>query len=510
MRIAVLAVATGLMVGLSLPPFDLEALGWFAIAPLLVAACGRRPLEAVGLGLLAGGAAGVLHVGVPSGSAGLQYAWLPFLWLAILVGITAAAAASGRRRWEGWRWCLLVATVGVSAEWLTTFSPMPLNLAVCQYRALALNQVAAATGIWGVSFLLWWCNAALADAWLRRRSATLAIGIAAGLVGLTLAGGRLALARAGSNRGPVLAVAAIQDHSPAETAAVLPAVAEVAQDADREEMTRRAVASGARLVVWSEACLGASFVPGSRINPTVDLARRLRTHLVVGYSETALPRPFNCASIVGPDGQVKGTHRKIHLFMSERQAVQPGREARAFPTPLGTVGMEICMDSCHTSVTRRLVASGAQVVAMPNFDPPTPRGVLHRLHAALVPFRAVENAVPIIRADSNGLSQVVDATGQIVGQSPLFAADILVREVRLGDGRGTLFTRLGDWFAYLCLLVLAGGALRWVLAIGVKVYVVERLPVAAPAAEQEETGDGYENDAAGDGGDPHSNQPVGG
>ena len=28
-------------------------------------------------------------------------------------------------------------------------------------------------------------------------------------------------------------------------------------------------------------------------------------------------------------------------------------------------------------------------------------------------------------------------------------------DVALGDGKGTIFTRLGDWFAYLCLLVVA-------------------------------------------------------
>jgi apolipoprotein N-acyltransferase len=92
---------------------------------------------------------------------------------------------------------------------------------------------------------------------------------------------------------------------------------------------------------------------------------------------------------------------------------------------------------------------------MPNWDPPTPRGILHRLHAALVPFRAVENRVPFIRADANGLSQIIDATGRIVGQAPLYASDAVVGDVALGDGRGTAFTRLGDWLAYLCLFLVA-------------------------------------------------------
>ena len=66
------------------------------------------------------------------------------------------------------RWALFVASAAVAAEWLTTFSPLPLNLALCQYRTTAVIQISALTGIWGVSFLLWLFNAALADVVLGR------------------------------------------------------------------------------------------------------------------------------------------------------------------------------------------------------------------------------------------------------------------------------------------------------------------------------------------------------
>lgn len=122
--------------------------------------------------------------------------------------------------------------------------------------------------------------------------------------------------------------------------------------------------------------------------------------------------------------------------------------------------MEICFDSLYTGVTRQLAQDGAQIVAMPNFDPPTPQGVLHELHAAVLPFRAVENRVPFVRADSNGASQIVDATGHVVGQSALWATDVQIRNVALGNGRGTLFTRWGDWFAVLCVLFFTAGTIR--------------------------------------------------
>src|SRR5207249_3075540 len=124
----------------------------------------------------------------------------------------------------------------------------------------------------------------------------------------------------------------------------------------------------------------------------------------------------------------------------------------------GTGGPEVTgVDSCYTGITRRIAAAGARIIAMPNFDPPTPRGVLHRLHGAILPFRAVENRVPFVRADPSGLSQIVDATGRILAESPLLTADALVADVALGDGKGTPFTRWGDWVADLCLLIAAAG-----------------------------------------------------
>jgi apolipoprotein N-acyltransferase len=93
MSAAVLAAGSGILLALSLAPFDVEWLGWFALVPLLVAARERRPLIALGLGLLTGVVCGVVHVGWHADSHGLQFAYLPFLWLALLLGIVAAAGA---------------------------------------------------------------------------------------------------------------------------------------------------------------------------------------------------------------------------------------------------------------------------------------------------------------------------------------------------------------------------------------------------------------------------------
>src|SRR5689334_16996695 len=89
MMTLLLPLVSGLLLAFALPPYDVEWLGWIALVPLLLAARGRRTLEAVGMGMLAGLVAGLVYVGWSVDGAGLQFAYLPFLWLAMLLGIVA-------------------------------------------------------------------------------------------------------------------------------------------------------------------------------------------------------------------------------------------------------------------------------------------------------------------------------------------------------------------------------------------------------------------------------------
>ena len=441
------ALLSGILFAFSLPPYDWEWLGWVVFVPLLWAAPGRRPLEAFGMGMLAGLASGMVQAGWYHDTSRLFWAYIPFLWLSFLFGIVALAAALVPAQWNpAWR-ILFVTTVGVGGEWLTSFLPLPLNIALCQFKNLPLIQIAAWTGIWGVSFLLWWTNAALADYTLRRRFAPVGIGL--GMVAISLGYGAFVLDRPSASV-PRLTVASIQDLTSEETGDLSAPVKGI----DRMQMTRQAAANGAKLIVWSEESLGGEFAPDSPKDDTRSLARNINTALVVGYSDDTRPKPFNCAAYIAADGTVANPiHHKIHLYLAERETNQSGQAATVVPTSQGLLGLEICFDSCYTNTTRETVRRGAKLIAMPNYDPPTPRGVLHRLHGAMLPFRAVENRVPFVRADSNGLSQIVTADGRIAAQSPLFAPDVLVGTVPLGNGQGTFFTRFGDWLAYLCLLV---------------------------------------------------------
>ena len=70
-------------------------------------------------------------------------------------------------------------------------------------------------------------------------------------------------------------------------------------------------------------------------------------------------------------------------------------------------------------------------------------------HLAMYRLRAVEHRVAIVRAGNTGVSAFIAPSGRIARQLGLFNRGVLRDSIPLRRGK-TLYTRLGDWFAYAC------------------------------------------------------------
>ncbi|MCS6923063.1 MAG: carbon-nitrogen hydrolase family protein, partial [Fimbriimonadales bacterium] len=146
---------------------------------------------------------------------------------------------------------------------------------------------------------------------------------------------------------------------------------------------------------------------------------------------------------------------KMYPFRGEPRSWQAGEPVRAFPSPFGTLGAVICYDSMFTEPCRWQALNGARLIAVPTRDPIASNLAIHHLHGATTTLRAAEHRVPLARSDSLAASMIVDAWGRVRAYAsphePLTIAD-----VPLGSGRGTLATRVGDWFVLGYALLAAG------------------------------------------------------
>jgi apolipoprotein N-acyltransferase len=79
------------------------------------------------------------------------------------------------------------------------------------------------------------------------------------------------------------------------------------------------------------------------------------------------------------------------------------------------------------------------------------------LHARMSIMRGVENGIAIVRAANEGLLTVSDAEGRVIAQrsAGFSGMTVLIAELPLGTGP-TLYTRLGDAFAWCVIAVLVG------------------------------------------------------
>lgn len=90
-----------------------------------------------------------------------------------------------------------------------------------------------------------------------------------------------------------------------------------------------------------------------------------------GYLE---PRVYNSSYMFGPQGEVVGRQDKVHLIDLEQKSaldLTPGRieQLRTFATPLGTVGIAICLDAFEDDVIEALLAQGAEILVQPSANP---------------------------------------------------------------------------------------------------------------------------------------------
>lgn len=417
-----LAATSGVFLAFALPPRDMNYLGWIAFIPLLMTARTCRPLIAAGSGLICSLMAAVILAGRLD--APYQYANLVAVFgsLGLMLAVTAGFASIGKKLHPAIE-PFFIACAGVTAE-LICLHVFPVNAAISQYRNPAMLRLASVTGIWGVSFLVWLVPAALIAmarkpkvAWPTLVFAVVVL-IAASTIGFPP-----------QQKGRMLRVAAIQADNP--------------QDAYTQTAKAR---SRADVVVWPEQHLAQG-------NALPSCAARLNgVYVVADYHEKPRKgKPFNTAYMFSPDGKEIKRQRKRYPFGIENLTY--GRETKSLPVRCNGfwAGLAICYDTQFTVVIRDLARNGAEIVFVPVHDPALPNSVLNYLHGTVIPFRAAENGMPIVSAELNGLSSIIDGSGRYIALAPANSICSVYAPVRLKTAK-TFATRYSDWFAWVCVV----------------------------------------------------------
>ncbi len=212
------------------------------------------------------------------------------------------------------------------------------------------------------------------------------------------------------------------------------------------ELADEAAAGGARLVALPEYLqfrgpdegfrASARPIPGEHTQVFAAVARRREAWILVGSlaeASTDPARPHNTSVLIGPDGAIAATYRKIHLFDvavdegpvdTESARVSAGDRVVVADVDGVRVGLSICYDVRFPELYRSLALAGAQVLTVPaNFTERTGRDHWEVLLRA----RAIENGAYVLAPSqiggppgqpAFGRSMVVDPWGTVVAQAP--------------------------------------------------------------------------------------------
>lgn len=108
-------------------------------------------------------------------------------------------------------------------------------------------------------------------------------------------------------------------------------------------------------------------IPGPHSDILAEAARRRAVWVVAGLTERDGERIYNAAILISPDGDVVLKHRKINILEIAQPFYAIGDRLGVAPTPLGTMGVDICADNFRDSLVfaHALARMGARAILSP-------------------------------------------------------------------------------------------------------------------------------------------------
>jgi apolipoprotein N-acyltransferase len=390
-----------------------------------------------------------------------------------------------RRSWVRWLALPGALVLCEAARWSFPFEGVPLATVAMGQAAAPLGQVARIGSAIGVVMVVGVGGVALSAAWERRWRVA-----GATLAAVVLVWGVALVAPRGHATGE-LTVALVQGGGPQGTRAA---------DSDPYEVFERhlVASSGVRtpvdLVLWPENVIEveAPYTDSREHRELTELARRLRTTLVVGATEGLDAERFaNFSVVYDAEGELGDRYDKqrrvpfgeyvpLRSFvesiagpfvdsmeesgagLTRRDAVV-GEGPAVLETDVGTFAVAISWEIFFADGVREAVQLGGEVVLNPTNGSSYWLTQVQTQQVASSQLRAVETGRWVLQAAPTGFSAVVDPEGGVVIRTAVSEQRVLQETVeeRSGD---TIATIVGPWPTIGLAAAVVTAA--WIVALG--------------------------------------------
>ena len=487
------AVLAAVLFWLIVPPFGLHWLNWISLVPILWALRKETPRANIRYGFIYGFFSIALLFQWVAETVAL-FGDLPMVAAIGILALFAAlfgapyiliyATVHPLRERLGVGWIAVTPAVAVLTEYLTSLVTLfPFQHGSTLYRVPTLIQLASITGVWGLTYLIYLVNCALAEAIYRRREGNSVLPIApwvatALVLGAVLAFGtwRVGRVEAVLAEAPTVRIAQLQMKF-----SMIERLVRGAKWSLRKWVaaTRLIEPGSADIVVWSEAAYP-YFLNETDDDTLAELAREGRFELIVGAGARE-PVPgtedsgefnaFNTVYFFDAAGQLVGRYNKmIPVPFGEYMpfgSIFPGLNdfvptegiyvAGDVPTVVEGAHLRVATPICYEAIFGRVCNRFERPDILVNVvnDGWFGESAATHQHAMLAAIRATELGVPVFRAAYSGVSMVVEPHGVIRYETEPYTDVSRVVPVRIAK-LDTVYGRLGDWFVVFCFGLLVG------------------------------------------------------
>lgn len=242
------------------------------------------------------------------------------------------------------------------------------------------------------------------------------------------------------------------------------------------DLTRKAAAEGAEMVVWPETSFPYTLNRFGQLREFVKgLAKECNVTLIVGALYTdENDRDYNVLYQIEPDGTIsENVYAKRHLvpfgeYVPMRDVIMtlipplanlsalgsdltPGADPALFETEWGKMGGLICFDSIYEELALDSVRYGAGVLLLSSNDSWFYDSAAIYQHERQAMLRAIETGRYLVRSGNTGISTVITEKGEHKAWVEALEQGHFTVEVEVHT-ENTLYTTIGNVLVYLCLL----------------------------------------------------------
>ena len=477
----IFSILTGLLAVLAFPKAGLFVLIWAAFIPLMFAVMRSSPKVSLLYGFVAGfvfNAAGLYWL-VPmlqfnTGSYVQAFAAAFVLWayLALYWGAWSFFVSISKKYFAyPFLLALFAACAWALLEYVRTYflTGFPWMLAgYSQYKFTEIIQIAEFTGVYGVSFIIIFCNM-LFYFWLTDKKGNKYLYTALTVIFVVAVFGAFRLDKFKFFGDETFKAAVVQPNVDQYKKWDQSFKDEILFGL--ENLALEAAEKKADLTVWPETALP-GFLPYDK--QSYKSAVRF-TGIAGGFNILGAPytdgtgRLYNAVFAFKGGGYVS-LHKKNHLvpfgefvpFQKELSRFfgvlnmlgnfTRGTDTRVFTDGRIYAGATLCSENFFPDISRRFVLSGAKVLTNHTndawfFDTAAPYQ-----HFMMNIFRAVENRKAMLVSANSGVSGIIEASGRIVSSLSSYKSGMLAGEFLQNDFI-TFYTRQGDVFVRLCAVI---------------------------------------------------------